>query len=576
MNLARLAIVVALGLFALDATHDAAAGGSFLAVAVAVLLVLAHGGLLRRGDEDASPFSMKFFAPVVAVALLAAMASGFLLASTLYEEPFLPKRAAPLGGTLLLAERVGDGIAPYRTVVPMAGFEADPAAAPGMVLALFSLQSWGLDPRWVTILGFLMAQGALLAVAFLAQWRGASRERVLAPLVLSLVLSFSPRLLELAQSAQHPLHWLFIVLFALSLGVRWVLPAALSLGLLATMSPGWLVLLPLGGMILWKQHRWRCVVPLCLAAGLLLVFFGLFYPDTFELWQGMVGSAFVDGSPWRDSPPNLWVRPTLAAPLQWANALALGSVLAVTAVGFGTWRIARGASPKELPVILALCAGAVIAFVPGTFAMQWMGHGLLLALLSAMPDPTAEDAVPPKAWGVLPLLLLLVSMPAAMRVWGGPIESLDRAEGMFQAHTAGLRGEWNTASHDHLWGAGRTLDVTFPMALREPGTLLTRVGFLGGDFTPYNETRVLLNGRLLGRIRLLPGAVEPVAIPVADGMLLRRGMNTLTFECAWTRSPQSLGLGDDARDLSMIYYGLQWVPMTSMHPRDIPATRLIP
>lgn len=556
-SLAFLATVLAV--FALDGAQDAQRGGSVLAIPVVALLALAHARLLSRNEESgtaAAPRAVAAAAPYVAAGAL--LLSIHFQLDAIFAKAVSPFRSSQLGLTLQANEALREGLNPYAMEFELDGFKSRSPFLPAMTLPYLLAREYGLDVRFASLGLFAVAAAAAGAL-----WLRAERRDPL-PLLAIAALALAPGFIDSLQYGNAAPVWPLIAFFAFALSARWRVAAALAAGLLAAASPGWVLLLPLTLLAVFRLLG-GSPVPIVLA-GLLPVTLtaGVFFNSLDDLAQAILLPMFSPASGASDETERLWRMPTfsaLATAINFGPVLWLGALTILAALARRIWRSdSRSAAGRDcIASSLVLGSFVTLAAAPTAFAFQYYAHLLLLGMLS--PLRSGPGAVPVRFREFAPLPLLPVAVAAFAWVWiaRADIEALSRRPLAMLRHDRGLDAGWSIPARDHVWGNERIAEVSFALDRPIVGYIDTRLGSLPGEWAPMNETEVFVNGRRKLLWRSLPGRFEDVRIPVDQPGDLVAGRNAISFRTAYARSPKSLGIGDDPRTLSIAWHGMRLV-----------------
>ncbi|MDX2175318.1 MAG: hypothetical protein SF028_02500 [Candidatus Sumerlaeia bacterium] len=549
----------AAALWLLELTNDAARGGSALAPLAVLLLVASHAGLVRTPPPPEEPRDPRWWERLATSAAVAGAAAWALhaMAEGVRAWAVDPRGAAQLGVAAQSVVRLGQGNSPYGVEFAMHGWTSSSFIPPGVLLPFWSVRVLGEDLRVATV------GSAALALAFLlmALWRGRGGAGLWA-VAASLAAVFALDSFAGFQSygAAAPL-WPALAVFGLALAERSHLLAGLALGALAACSIGWLVLLPLGVLLLVRlggAPAWPAVLAALLVPA---VVYGAQGDRLGDFLADATAAAFYRADPKSigEVLPHRW--PSLMGMLvgmKMAPALLLWLPAALWVVARG---IARAEDGRAAVRLFAAAAGLVLLCGPSVYAFHWFGHAMLLAglwaadSLDTVNDPAAPSAGPA---ALAAALAAAAAAPAAL-VLARPLpDALD--ETRLLAPDRWLGAGWHGTEGAQTWSAEPIAAVHFPMNRPSPGTLEISLGQTGGEYAPFNPVTISLNGEPLGRWVPTPGTFETIKVPVPGAAVFVRGWNTLEFRAARTRSPKSLGTGSDARMLGVAWRGLRWVP----------------
>ncbi len=559
---------------------DSGAPGSPLALPLLAVLVAAHLPLIR--SERAGPrlpFSMPprvLGTAAVVLALLAALRFVHMGQVALYETPVEPRANAQLGLVTQVVARIEAAQPIYTDVYTRDGYTEPNVLAPGAVLPFAAARAWGFEWRYASLAGAgLMAMLLAVAMALVATripntpaGRDLAGTTFLALLAGGVGWMLVPVLTPYLHWGHTIPQWPLLLGFGLSLGAGLPVLAALVAGLLATMSPGWLVLLPVAGGLLWRQvpAGRRGLAAACLLAPVVIAW-GAWRAEFTAMFSAIFGET---------------LRTQTAEPLVSATLPTLHAVgdflrlrpgiygAALLGLGFLVRAILRCEDRGRRLSLFAFAAFLVLICGPVAYAYHWMAHlALLCGLLAGrvLVDLPAGEAGPlaDRVWGAPAARAAVVgSCLLALLPFGrllvGFEASVNRQPGRAQHPTRLILAGFNVESADHAWGAEPRVAVGLPHDGPGPGTLQIKLGTLGGTFTPNNPVRIAVNGHERGVFRALPGNVAYALVPLRSGDL-HRGFNVVELHAAWARTPRSLNIDpSDTRTMSVFYQGLNFVP----------------
>lgn len=559
---------------------DGGAPGSPLALPLLAVLLAAHLPLLR--SEDAGPrlpFSMSpgvLGTAAVVLALLTALRFVHMGQAALYETPVEPRSNAQLGLVTQVVARIEAAQPIYTGVYTRDGYTESNVLAPGAVLPFAAARAWGFEWRYASLAGAgLMAMLLAASMALVAtRIPNTPPGRDLAGTTLFALLAggagwmLVPVLTPYLHWGHTMPQWPLLLGFGVALGAGLAVLAALAAGLLATMTPGWLVLLPVAGALLWREvpAGRRAMAAACLL-GPAIVAYGAWRAEFTAMFSALLGETLRSQT----------AEPLVSATLPTLHAV--GDFLrlrpgiygaALLGLGFLARAILRCEDRGRRLSLFAFAAFLVLVCGPVAYAYHWMAHlALLCGLLAGrvLADLPAVEAGPfagrvwsaPAARAALLGSCLLVLLPLG-RLLVGFEPAVNRQPGGAQHPTRLLLAGFNVESADHAWGAEPRVAIGLPHDGPGPGTLQIKLGTLGGTFTPNNPVRIAINGHERGVFRALPGNVAYALVPMGPGDL-HRGFNVVELRAAWARTPRSLNIDPtDTRTMSVFYQGLNFVP----------------
>lgn len=575
-RLALAALGTAAAVWLLCLTEEFAPQGSAVGWLAMLLIVAAHLPLLA-GRTPRLPLAL----PAVpsrglqALALLFVLLAAGTLAhrhhSQIAGRPVYPEASAQMGLLTQVTARL-DARQPIYTPHYRTGAWSQRNAFPPLLATVYTLQgATGLEWRYAPLAAVVLLAGLLAAALAALPVAGRADGRTWLLLGGTALAAsswlFPGRFLDFLHWGHAAVLWPLLFLLGWSLGRGWWLPAAGAAGLLGGMNAGWLLLLPLVGVVVWKAEK-PAHRPALLALLLLppLLSYGLARAEWEEMWSGITGTLFgtglaqvAEGSSSRF--------PTLHG-LTDPFALRVGIYgLAVGLLGWMAMAASRAKNGRERLLLLAAGAALVIAAAPASFYFHWAAHALLLAGLAlglaGERHHTARRRSLLLGGGAAVSLFLLVSI----RLYAGFPDALNRPETAHrQDHFQHLLAGFNIPSQDHVWGRDPRMVTAFLLDRAVDGILEIDLATPGGEFTPFNPALIRVNGRPVGLYRELPGRSSFARVPLRAGEV-HAGMNLVEIEARWARTPRSLGLADDERDVSLMYRGLRFIPV-----RAIPTT----
>ncbi len=578
--LAVASLATAAALFLLIYTETYTPAGSPWAPIALLLLVIGHLPLLNSADQRGRTPEWLRLLPrwgTAALAILVIVAGAGWFSwrgqDTIFETGVSPYENVQLGLMTQAVARIEQGEHLYAREYPRGERKEAGSTAPGLLIPYALARSWGFDWRYAGVAGVILLAGLLSAGAlFIAHRAPPGQEGEAGFCLAALALAGASWLLlpttlpYLNWGVAIPL-WPVAALLGLSLAMGWRAMAALAVGALAAMNPGWLLLLPLVGVVLWKEDRARFPVMAALAVVPPLLAYGAWRAFDVEMWQGILGGAFQEGNS---------IDPTAA--WRFASVQALNSVLSMrygvyTAALIGLVLIGREILRRDEPVerirLLLFAAFVVAACGPVAYQHHWMAHGVLAASLIPAAFPRSDWTHQQPRWpvyaggGVAVLLFLL----AGWRILSGFDGALNHQPDHKQSHMAFLETGFHVPSEDHVWGAERRMALGFTLDRVEAGILELSLGTLGGEFTPFNPLVIRVNGREQGIYREYPGNYSTARIPL-DPKDLHIGFNTVTLEADWVRTPKSYNVRDDLRPVTIVYQGLRFLPQSAAPTRQ--------
>jgi len=520
---------------------------------------------------------------VVAVALVVAWVHAFGVFSwqgtgEIFRVPVSAREGAQLGLLTEVVSAMESGGGIYGRKFGFDEYRQENAFAPGAALPFLLARLWGFDWRFASLVGLALL-GATAAAAGIAliqrAWRtretgeGWQTARGLLAFYLCGVawLSFPTTRPYLNWGNSMPL-WPLIAGLGISLALRWPLMVAMIGGFLATMSVGWLALLPVVAAVLWMETPGRRLAPISALLGIPLLAYASQRGAVVPMIEGILGSAFRRGM---EQGEDAWRFPSIHGFTDLVNLRVAVYCAAVASILLIAREVLRRDRAADRFGLLALAAFAVVLCGPVTYIHHWMAHAILLAGIGvAIVCREGEERAPTPTWGPAPAwaaglaAAILVAIPI-VRVASGVPEAIDRAPEFAQHSKEFLVSGFNVRSEDYAWGRDTVVETGFALERRQGGLLEIGLGTLGGDFTPYNPVTILVNGRPKAVYRDQPGAFTYAQVRL-DPSDVHVGFNRVTLHSAWARTPRSLGVGDDNRLLSVCYRGMRFIP-TAILPR---------
>lgn len=449
---------------------------------------------------------------------------------------------------------------------------------PGNLLAYWLVRELGFEWRYGTLIS-LAGVFSLLAGAAAALWRtGYSPAQGpllggMAGLLLAMLWVLSGSHFGTLFWVHTPPVWLMSALFGVACAARWHLIEALALGALAAANPGWLLLAPAGGALMLRLGaRPLHLLPILLVP---IAAFGMIRQESEVFWEYVFGEVFRAGAAqaeemtaWRYASFHAWgdiagLRPGI-------YLLGFGTIL------FSAAAIFRAQTEEKAIHLFAFMAFLALACAPRVYLFHWMGHAILLAALlpaAYLASESADEQMPTRrlsfGWqgtsagaGCLALSLLAGFLPLYRGVDSALSgENADR----WQPANENIALGFHYVGEDWGWGAGRSMTTGFFLDEVRAGMLRVRIGTLGGPFTAYNPFVIRVNGVETYRYFIIPGDYKEVSALIPE-RFVHVGFNTVEIEPEWARTPISLGAGEDERELSLNYGGLQFVPLTPLNP----------
>ncbi len=579
-NVPPLATSVLLSLAAalvLDFTASGANGGSPVAVPVMLVLVAGHVAALGFRRWLPAPRFVIGRAGALAAAAVVALLALETLANqsvTVAKFPIRVREAANLGSVIMAAERLREGSAVYSQPLRMEGYDAHPAAMPGLLWAYLLPRSLGADWRLATPAGEALAAAFAVGLLVMLSRRPRPGMALVAVAAGGAAIFLLPSATAAVSWSTHAPVWAAIAAFGA--GLAWGMPtlAGVAAGILAAMSVGWIVLLPAAFALLWSRDGVRSIPGLLLggliAATALLVPRSEFAP----FLAGVVGTPALMADPRQAADLEPWRLPTLTGAL---TTFKLAPPLLVWAVLWAlraAWEVARGGETTRNLERFALAAFVVLICGPATtrfdlLSMALLGGGLLAAQLAPAPgsDPAPRGNWPAALAAALSVALLFA--PVQWRLARPHELALDVGAPHNQSPGLNLLSGWyEPPEPDRAWSRGPVAEVAFAVARPAPATIHVDLSVPGGDYTPYNRLRIRLNQHRMGEWIAPPGSRFRAAVSVRDPDLFVRGPNVLSIESDWVRSERELGTGHATTPRGFAYHGLEFIPMR--HPGNTP------
>ena len=591
-NALRLAVAAcgtAAGVWLLCLTEAFTPGGSPVGWLAFLLIAASHLPFFLR-KLPALPRVVGDLPPkgALVTALLVVLAASAVLVHRHHEQiaqrPLLPEASAQMGLLTHVTARMERGF-PLYTPPYRVGDWSQRNAFPSLLSAVYTLpRRAGHEWRYASLAAVVLL-GGLLAAALANVQAGILTSRRYTAVVLGAALGAGSwlalgRFVDFLHWGHAAPLWPFVFLFGWALGAGWAPVAAGSAGLLAAMNPGWLLLLPLAGIAVWKDARGREPLVLGLLIVPALLSYGYTRAEGEAMWTGVVGSLFQAGTA-QAAEGTAWRFPTLHGltdPLALRTSLYGLALAALALVG---WRMYCSQRTAERALLFAAAAALVLAAAPATHFFHWAAHALLLggiALGLAAPREAGDrqPAPPVRPQSVYlgtgtGAVLLAV---AAMKLLAGFPDALNRPQtGHAQDHFQHALAGFNVPSEDHVWGSKPRMAVAFFLDRPVGGLLEIELATPGGEFTPYNPALIRVNGMPVGLYRERPGRGSYARIPLAPGEV-HVGTNIVEIEARWARTPRSMNLGDDERDISLMYKGLRFLPDPFVTPRETDIARV--
>ncbi len=560
----------------LEFTATGRNGGSPAAVVATLVLVAGHAWALGFRRWIPAPRFVIGRAGALASACVVALLALETLsnqASTVAMIPVRAREAAQLGQVILAAERMNAGGAVYREYLPMEGYEAHVSAMPGLLAAYLIPRNTGLDWRFASLAGEVLA--AAFAVGMLVPL--SRRPRAGAALAAITAGFLGIFLLPSAASAvswsTHAPMWAATAAF--SAGLVWGMPtlAGIAAGVLAAMSVGWLVLLPAAFSLVWSIHREKSLPGMVLGGVIAVSALMTARPEFAPFLAGVVGGPMLMADPRQAADLEPWLFPTLTGALTtfklappllvWAGLWALRAA----------WVIARGSEPSRALEHFALAAFIVLICGPATMRFDLLSMALLAAGLLSAQVTMLADASPHESSGPLVRATPALATVAAATVIAAPVMwrlarphplSLDLRANAAQSNGEHLLSGWHEPpGASGTWARAPHAEVAFPVSRHAPATIEVELSVPPGEFTPYNPIRIYLNQRRVGEWVAEPGQRFTAVIPVRDPRMFIRGPNVLSFEADWAKSERELGIGSSIRPIAFAYHGLRFTPTTA-------------
>ncbi|MEQ8819671.1 MAG: hypothetical protein RLY93_05455 [Sumerlaeia bacterium] len=588
-----LAIVAGLVVFVLLLLHEATAGGS---VSLAWLLVLggfaAHGVWLWRVLRAGAEAAHQKAAPQVPRAVVAGLCGvavaavcGFAmmgLFDRIFTEPVDALGTAQMGLIAQATDRLASGEELYIDSYRRLGYEAM-LPIPELAIAPYRVvRGAGFDWRFVNILGVAaMASAVLLGLlaAFRAGWFRPTWQ-VAAGLAAVAVFGCGWLLFPRADGFLHYGHglvfWPGVLLFGLLLSFRRYVLASVAISVLAALSIGWVVLLPIYWAMIWGEDRRRFGLYVLLTVLLPALAYGWNIEHFTAQFAALVGEPFTIGEVRRELGQGP-LQPTLAGLADFLALRPLVYILVILAmVELARFLILPGRSSAARRAIFAIAAFLVVGAAPATDHFHYYAYLVLMAglvpgwLRVEGPEPEDPLTVAKNHWSLLmgvavcaaagavmafvPLFLVKRGLPGMVNERPGQV--------VFAETLLGEGSEWNWRSEDHAWGRTRRLRLRMPLDSRGPARVRLNLGVFGGDWVPPNPVRISVNGREVAVFEGNPGQFGAVDLAFDHSELLI-GANAITLDAEWARSPESFAVGGDDRPLSVFYSGLTYRPVAA-------------
>lgn len=551
-------------------------GGSALAWLLLLFIVLGHLPLFTRrlpALADKIHHLQWRFSPgrltgvVLVILLFASLTLTWRQHQQIFTNPVDPMETAHIGLMLQASSRWAAGETPlYHHVYPRTEGGARNRFPTALKLPYLTARAWGLEWRFANLAATILFGGLLVFAATWMGLRGRSDQSRAA--LLALVIGVAWLLTDPVVGMMHwgywAVMWPLVLALGLSLSAGWWVAVALLAGALAAMTPGWVLLLPVIGVILWRESPGRFPALLVMMLLLPLVSYGVSRAEGEAFFQGVLGSFFNEGA--AQTKAGSWRYPTLHA---WGDLLAMRhafyllALVLLVALGRETVRATTSRRRAEL---LAAASFVVIGFGPATYQYHWYAQcALLVGLLPLYicgGDEASDERPAPGSLNVPGMLggaTVAACVALCLVLTLNVRTALNQVPDGRQAHTQNLVSGFNIPSADHVWGRRPYMVTGFYLDRPVGGFLEIELESLQGDFIPYNPAVIRVNGFQKAYFMAPPGSrrVARLALSPAD---VHVGFNVVEIRANWARSPRSYNLHDDNRPLSLRYSGLSFRP----------------
>lgn len=556
----------------LDVTEAYDPGGSPIGWIIMIGLVLAHRPLIREAftncESSAPPMIPRRLAAMlsVGIVLVGTLFVTYHVQENIFRRAVVPADSAQLGVIAQAVPRMETGDLLYGYTYRQGESKVLNPVPVGGVLPFALARELGFDLRYASLGGAIVAAALILAgMVFILRnsHRGAPVMNAL-PLVVALAgvgCLCLRRSIDFFNWGHTAVQWPLVALLGLAMSARRPLIVALAAGLLAAMNAGWLLMLPVVGCFLFAE--WRKAFPLSLV--LLFIFpvaaYTLFLDQENAFLPGVFGRIFEDGLKLQKS--GSWRFASLHGITDWLHLRPVVYVAALVMLGILCRRIVSAHDLPQRIKLFALAMFVIIACGPVAYFFHWISYAIFLAGIAPAFVAVARDAAPPR-WRMMEFsaagfLVMISAGLVAASVWAGYPDAINRQADGKQGVDRNLLAGFNVRSEDHAWGKGKEMAVGFTLDRRNAGTLELHLGTLGGDFTPMNRTIIRVNGRQKGVFRVLPGDYRYARVPLSEDDVVI-GFNVVELEASWSRTPRSLGVAADDRNVSINYLGMRFLP----------------
>ncbi|MCB2154399.1 hypothetical protein KQI84_05900 [bacterium] len=492
------------------------------------------------------------------------------LVGGIFERPVDPGAGGSLPLMAQVCNRLLQGLPLYEQRYEMTSYSTLNSYAPGMPLPFALARSLGFDWRFATVGALvlllpMLAAGLTMLFRATADWNAWKRSVMLLGFpAIAIGWMVLPLGKDYLLDGSAPPIWPFILLFALALSARAHLLASICMSVLAAMSIGWLMLLPLYIGLVWNEDR--RLAPTCTFMALLLplLLYGLQLNSFHDLIRGALGETLAGGN-FQAEQGLTYRMPFLTGLWDFVAMRSLLFVLVLVAL----MRIAMALMDAEMPrrrrlELFALAGFLVICASPIAFYYHYYAHLLLLAGL--MPGwagaSLKSEPSPPKAPEIaLPAVLAVAAalLPAwtLSRIADEPIDTSPDLHFRDVLSTG-----WYPPGEDSTWGAALRPTLSVPLARSAPAVLNLHLGVLENPNGPANRVRVSVNGLPTATWFPTDSPFGVLSVVCDDGELFT-GANSVALDVDWSESPTSLGIGHDDRPLSVFFGGLTYQPLES-------------
>ncbi len=569
------ALASAVSVFLIVYTESYDPGGSALAPLFVVMLIAAHLPLARSagvakwlsGSIRFSPKAVVVFAGLLIVAATALYV--FFGQQGIFTQAVRGRGSAQLGMVTQVVAHIETGQPVYSERYERDGFTEANGFPMGLILPYATARAWGFDWRYAS-LASIMFLGALLVAGIVVINKSGAGDSVKKIAILATSLTgcawlFIPEFWPYINWGHTIPLWPVIAWLGLSIAARWHVLTALLAGILAAMNPGWILMLPVLAVFLWRETGQKFLPIGIVMLAMPLLAYGAHREYFFEMMEGILGNTFLAGDD--HDKLNAWRYMTLNGVGDFLNMRYGIYILGLVSLVLICIQIARRESLSDRIQLVALAAFVIVICGPQAYFFHWAAHCVFLAslipavVLAGDPVYTQKSKKifqwSPIGWGSAAAAACLVIL--YIQFQQGFPDTLKTNGVARQEAPEKLLGGFNVPSADHAWGKDTAMEVGFTLEQVKGGFLELELGTLGGDFTPYNPIWIRVNGHQKGMFRAPPGDSKFVRIPLKPGDV-HVGYNVLELQTRWARTPRSVNVADDHRTVSVRYGGMAYIP----------------